>query len=86
MKGLPMTIDENVVTKSLVLECGEGLRLLANWFDKRYNDAGKEDRVQIDLRRWADDHERLVAKFERLEREHLFLQDVIDIREGDKAR
>lgn len=39
-----------------------GLRFLAEWFDAFYGDAGTgEDRVQVDLREWAD-------RFELLER------------------
>ena len=36
----------------------EGLRFLASWFDAVYKDAGINDAVQIDLRRWADEFER----------------------------
>lgn len=31
----------------------EGLRILADWFDAVYQDAGKNDAVQQDLRKWA---------------------------------
>jgi len=35
----------------------EGLRFLADWFDAVYQDAGKNDEVQQELRRWATDFE-----------------------------
>jgi len=41
------------------LTAAEGLRLLADWFDAQYQDAGSNDEVQQDLRRWADEFEAL---------------------------
>jgi hypothetical protein len=35
----------------------EGLRWLADWFDAKYHDAGQNDEVQQDLRRWAGEFE-----------------------------
>lgn len=40
----------------------QGLRVLADWFDAVYEDQGKNDAVQQDLRRWASDYEELEAK------------------------
>jgi hypothetical protein len=39
----------------------EGLRTLADWFDAVYEDQGKNDEVQQDLRRWASDYRALEA-------------------------
>jgi len=44
----------------------EGLRVLADWFDAVYQDEGKGDAVQQDLRRWADEFARLQAIADRL--------------------
>ena len=44
----------------------EGLRCLADWFDVKYQDAGKTDEVQRDLRRWADEFEKAEADIARL--------------------
>ena len=40
----------------------EGLRFLAHWFDEVYQDAGVNDRVQRDLRKWAEEFEILASK------------------------
>lgn len=40
----------------------EGLITLAAWFDAVYENQGKNDEVQQDLRKWALDHESLKAK------------------------
>ena len=37
----------------------DGLRLLADWFDATYQDAGNNDEVQQDLRKWANEFEEL---------------------------
>lgn len=43
----------------------EGLRFLAEWFDAFYGDAGTgADVVQHDLRRWACDIDRLIARLD----------------------
>lgn len=39
----------------------EGLHILADWFDAVYQDAGKNDAVQQDLRKWVNDINRLSA-------------------------
>lgn len=51
-------------------EIPEKLRFLADWFDKKYKDAGKNDKVQRDLRRFADEYEKLIAENEKM-RKHL---------------
>lgn len=41
----------------------QGLRILADWFDVKFKDAGAgEDEVQQDLRRWADEIEAMEAR------------------------
>ena len=40
----------------------QGLKLLADWFDAVYENQGKNDEVQQDLRRWAAYYEALEAK------------------------
>jgi len=47
-------------------EAPERLRLLADWFDVKYSDAGTSDEVQRDLRRFANEYESQQAKIERL--------------------
>ena len=44
----------------------QGLRILADWFDAVYEDQGKNDEVQQDLRRWAAEYEALEAKLNML--------------------
>jgi hypothetical protein len=46
----------------------EGLRVLADWFDFVYEDAGTgRDTVQIDLRRWADEVEQKLKVYNKLD-------------------
>ena len=51
-------------------DCAHGLHILADWFDSLYGDAGTgRDQVQQDLRKWADEIERLLARVAELEAE-----------------
>lgn len=52
----------------------KGLRLLSDWFDAVYQDAGKNDAVQQDLRKWADEIEALEARVKGLEAEIIDLK------------
>lgn len=53
MRGVPQTAQE-------------GMRVLADWFDRVYQDAGKNDKVQRDLRRWANDIDEILKQRDEL--------------------
>ena len=66
------------------LEAPEGLRKLADWFDKE-QDAGRwggkkgSKEVQEDLRQWACEFERMQEKIDELRQDLLMAEAGIDI-------